>query len=209
VARAGIIFVVLMAVATLGGVVGVFLVGRLTPETPPYAAAPSPPTRTTTSSSATPAAPPLAQVGETVSNGGITLTVTAARTVESIDMNESNFRPGSGYETYTKTQPEQGGKFVVIETHIVNDGQSSLDLTCSWPIDAKLVDDRDRNFDPIDELYKLKGNPECNKQLQPGFEDDMTYVFLVPTDAKIFGLGFRDVTNSPGSSDFTVVRLDV
>jgi hypothetical protein len=98
---------------------------------------------------------------------------------------------------------------VVIETHIINDGQSSLDLTCSWPIDAKLVDDRDRNFDPIDELDRLKGNPECNKQLQPGFEDDMTYVYLVPADAKIVRWGFRDVTNPSGSSNFTQVRLDV
>jgi hypothetical protein len=98
---------------------------------------------------------------------------------------------------------------VAIETHIINDGQSSLDLTCSWPIDAKLLDDRDRNFDPIDELYKFKGNPECNKQLQPDFEDAMTYVNLVPADAKIVTWVFRDVTNPSGSSNFTLVRLDV
>jgi hypothetical protein len=28
--------------------------------------------------------------------------------------------------------------------------------------------DRDRTFDPIQDLYKLRGNPECNDQLQPG-----------------------------------------
>jgi hypothetical protein len=53
------------------------------------------------------------------------------------------------------------------------------------------VDDRDRRFDPINELYKFKGNLECNKQLQPGFEEDMAYVYLVPADAKIFHVGFR------------------
>jgi ABC-type polar amino acid transport system ATPase subunit len=44
---------------------------------------------------------------------------------------------------------------------------------------------------------------------QPGFEDDMTYVYLVPADAKIVALGFRDVTNLSGSSNFTLVHLDV
>lgn len=208
VARVGIMLVMLIAAAALGAVVAVLLVGTPTRTTSPDAAAPPPEARPAASPSSTPAPPP-AQVGHTVSNGGITLTVTAARTVESIDMNQSNFRPGSGYETYTKTEPEQGGAFVVIETHIINYGQTSLDLTCSWPIDAKLVDDRDRKFDPIHELYKLKGNPECNKQLQPGFEDDMTYVFLVPADAKIVTWGFHDVTNPSGSSNFTQVRVDV
>jgi hypothetical protein len=208
VARVGIMLIMLVAAAALGAVVAVLLVGTPTRTMSPDAAAPPPATHSATSPSPTPAIQ-LAQVGQTVSNGGITLTATAARTVESIDMNQSNFRPGSGYETYTKTEPEQGGTFVVIETHVINNGQSSLDLTCSWPIDAKLVDDRDRNFDPIDELYKLKGNPECNKQLQPGFEDDMTYVYLVPADAKIVTWGFRDVTNLSGSSTFTQVRLDI
>jgi hypothetical protein len=200
--------VVLVAVAALGGVVAVLLVGTPVPA-PSHTAAPPPSTRPETTPSATSAALPLAQVGQSASDGGITLTVIAARTVEPIEMNQSGFRPGSGYETYTQTQPEQGGTFVAIETHIVNDGQSSLDLTCSWPIDVKLVDDRDRNFNPIDELYKLKGNPECNKQLQPGFEDDMTYVYLVPTGSKIVGWGFRDVTTPSGSSDFTIVQLGV
>jgi hypothetical protein len=59
-----------------------------------------------------PCSPSLAQAGQSVSNGGVTLTVTAARTVESIDMNQSNFRPGSGYEAYTKTEPEHGVSFV-------------------------------------------------------------------------------------------------
>jgi hypothetical protein len=37
----------------------------------------------------------------------------------------------------------------------------------------------------------------------------MTYVYLVPADAKIVTWGFRDVTNHSGSSNSTLVRLDV
>lgn len=144
-----------------------------------------------------------------MSNGGVTLTVTAARVTDSIEMNESNFRPGSGYEEYTRTEPDAGGRFVVIETHVVNDAKVSMDLTCSLPISTVLADAQDRSFDPIPELYKLKGNPECNDQLQPGFEADMTYVYLVPTDATITGWGFTDTTESFGSGEYTPVRLNL
>ena len=94
-------------------------------------------------------------VGEQVSNGGITLTVKAARIATTVDMNESNYRPGSGYETYTKTPAGDGAKFVVVQTHVVNNAKTGLDLTCSLPVSTKLVDDEERQFDPIDDLYKL------------------------------------------------------
>ena len=161
------------------------------------------------SATPSPLAPAVGEVGQVVRNGGVTLTVTAARVADSIDMNESNYRPGSGFEKYTKTKPDAGGKFVVVETHIVNDAKVSMDLTCSLPISTVLVDAKDRNFDPIQDLYKLKGNPECNDQLQPGFETDMTYVYLVPIDAKITGWAFTDLTESLGNQDYTAVRLTV
>src|SRR4029453_7135433 len=43
---------------------------------------------------------PSASIGQTVNNRGITLTVTEAHAVDSVLMNESNFRPGSGYEIH-------------------------------------------------------------------------------------------------------------
>lgn len=136
-------------------------------------------------------------------------TVTSARTADFIELNESHYRPGSGYETYTKTKPDAGGKFIVVDTHIVNDGRTSMDLTCSLPISTVLIDSRNRDFDAIQDLYKLKGNPECNDQLQPGFEADMTYVYLVPVDAAITGWGFPDLTESLGNQDYTAVRFSL
>ena len=38
------------------------------------------------------------EIGQTVSNGGITLTVTAAQVAQSIKLNDSGYRPGSAYE---------------------------------------------------------------------------------------------------------------
>ena len=162
----------------------------------------------TSAPSASPTPEPRS-VGEEVSNGGITLTVKAARTASSIELNESNFRPGSGYEKYTRTPAGDGARFVIVETHVVNNAKTSLDLTCSLPINTKLVDDKERQFDPIDSLYKLKGNPECNDQLQPGFESDMTRVYRVPTAANVVGWAFQDFTEFAAgpAAEWTVVRL--
>jgi hypothetical protein len=85
---------------------------------------------------------------------------------------------------------------VMVSAHVVNNAQVSLDLTCSLPISTKLVDAQQRNFDAIDYLYKVKGNPECNDQLQPGFESDMTWVYLVPKTASVIGWALRTTPTS-------------
>ncbi|WP_216870641.1 DUF4352 domain-containing protein [Modestobacter excelsi] len=152
--------------------------------------------------------PQLAPVGQTVSNGGVTLTVTGAFVADTIELNETSYAPGSGYEEYTPTPPDAGGKYVVVETHVVNNAQVSMDLTCGFPIDTAVVDAQERYFDTIDSLYKLRDNPECNDQLQPGFEADMTYVYMVPATAQITAFGFADATDLANSSTkYTGVQL--
>jgi Telomeric repeat-binding factor 2. len=190
--------VLLIAVATAG----------CSNTTTPAPASSSQPVVSAQATTSAPAAA-MAVIGQELSNRGVTLTVKAARAVDTIDMNESNYRPGSGHETYTKTKPEAGGKFIVVETHVVNNAKVSMDLTCSLPITTKVVDDKDRNFDPIQSLYKVKGNPECNKQLQPGFESDMTYVYLVPTNATVIKFGFYDSTDFNGRVDWSRVQLAI
>ena len=116
--------------------------------------------------------------------------------------------PGSGYEKYTETPAGDDAKFVVVQTHVVNNAKTSLDLTCSFPVSTKLVDDQERQFDPIDDLYKLEGNPECNDQLQPGFESDMTWVYRVPSTANVVGWAFQDFTDfAAPPPQWTAVRL--
>lgn len=154
---------------------------------PPTSAA-----RPTTTPPATPE-PQIAGIGDTVTNGGITLTLVSAGPVDTIERNQSGFRPGSGYEDYTVTEPDPGGRFIAVRTHIVNYGRVGLDLTCSLPIDTILVDAQSRRFDPVESLHELCGNPECNDRLQPGFEADMTYIYLVPTSAQITGWVFADI----------------
>lgn len=90
----------------------------------------------------------------------------------------------------------QGGSYVYVEATVMNDSSDGIDLTCGYPMEVKLVEGAGgRRFDPVEGLDLVKGNPECNAQLQPGFEDSMTWIFLTPPGANVEALRFRDTTN--------------
>lgn len=148
----------------------------------------------------------VASLGEAAENFGVELVVEKASITNSIPMNRSGYRSGSGSETYTDAKPDSGGKYLVVQTTFNNIGKVSKDLTCGYALAIQAVDTEDRVFDPIDNLYEYKGNPECNAQLQPGFEEEMTYVFLVPKDAALIGVVFNDPENED-YDDYTAIRF--
>ena len=147
------------------------------------------------------------KVGQKLVNGGVTLTVTKAEIATTIPMNRSGYRAGTQLAKITHEKPEKGGKFLRVDTLIENTSKVSMDLTCSWPVDAKGVDSQEREFDKIDELYDLKGNPACNDGLQPGFKADMSYVYLLPEDADATSFIFRDPSDQTGTG-YTTVTFD-
>lgn len=145
-------------------------------------------TVTTSAKPTTPSGQPDAvAVGTEARSGGIAVTVSAMEVIPSYD------------EVYnrdvTTVSPRAGAKLIKVTATVLNDTKGAIDLTCNYVIDAKLVDDKDRNFEAIQDLYKIEGNPECNAQLQPGFDSPMTWIYEVPADAVISGIGFRDVTD--------------
>ncbi|MET9655600.1 hypothetical protein, partial [Streptomyces sp. NPDC006510] len=97
-------------------------------------------------------------------------------------------------------------KYVILETVVFNDSKASMDLTCSLPIVNSLLDEQERRYDTIDDLYEVAGNPECNEQLQPGFKDEMLFVYRVPKDAKIIAWEFSeyDLTSNREPSTITL-----
>jgi len=153
-------------------------------------------------------APPN-QVGERVSNLGITLTVTEVNAADSIPLNETNYPQGSGYETYTDTPAGPDAKYVTVKAHIINNTNKSLDLTCSLPIKTLLIDDTQQQFDPLPDLDKIQGNPDCNAPLQPGFESDMTWAYRVPANTHVTRWAFEDLTDMQGRNQYTGVRIQV
>ena len=109
----------------------------------------------------------------------------------------------------------RGGRYVLVETTVLNDTGMPIDMTCSVPVYAKVVGDSGRRFEPISGLRQIEGNPPCSQLLQPGSETDMTWVFAVPRDATISAFEFADhsklLTASPSdpvtAPEPTAVRL--
>lgn len=163
--------------------------------------------QTTEAAPSTSAVPAAAQIGQQVTAGGVTLTVTSAAPVPSISMNETNYDSSSPYAKFTNETPPAGAEYFAVATHVTNNSQVSMDLTCSYPIATKLVNAQQQQYDPIESLYKLKGNPKCNAQLGPGFSNDMTYVYMVPAGTQVLGWAFADATTLGAESAFTAVRF--
>lgn len=162
-------------------------------------------------SSPVPASTPdvdIFETGEAATHGGVQMTVHTIAASPTVRLNETNYRSGSGYETYTDVAAPAGGHYVTMTTTVKNAGKTSMDLTCGYPIDVALMDSDARAFDPIDSLYKMENNPECNARLQPGFEASMTYAFLVPDDATVVAAAIRD-TETEYSSMPSLVRISV
>lgn len=158
------------------------------------AATPSALAPTTTSYTPVPTskAPSL---NEAVTQDGITITVKSAVTAPSIRVNDTNYRTGSSLAIITNKAAPPGGKYVVVKTDVSNTGNKSMDLTCAGPVHVKLIDEQGRQFDAIQSLYKLEGNPECNSELQPGFNSPMTWAFVVPTTATAATFAFGSLEN--------------
>lgn len=138
---------------------------------------------------------PLPFEGATFRNNMIEITLIDVRESVSISINESGYRTGSGYETYTERPAGPGAKFVTVVTRVLNDGMGSIDLTCGYPVGTHIVDQRSRRFDSIRDLSHIYGNPECNFALQPGFSADMTWIYLLPDTAEVMSWEFEDVEN--------------
>lgn len=160
-----------------------------------------------TTSPATSAPPAAAQVGQAVTNGGVTLTVTSAAAVPTIAMNQAMTDNTSPYAKFAAVPPPAGAKYVAVTVHVTNNSQVSMDLTCGYPIANKLVNAQQQQYDAIEDLYKLKGNPKCNNNLQPGFSSDMTYVYAVPATSQIVGWGFADATDVSVQHDYSAVAF--
>lgn len=140
--------------------------------------------------------PTQADIGSTFRHLGITLIVVDVCGSLGVQLNNSRYRTGSGSETYETVAAGDGAKFITVKLRVLNDSKKGLDLTCGYPIKNYLVDEREREFTSIGKLYRIRGNPECNAKLQPGFSTDMTYIYRVPLNANITAFMFEDATDS-------------
>lgn len=158
----------------------------------------------------TPEPTPDDQVGETVTSGGIKLRVLdfrASRTIKYQGGVQSSVTPDANPKT---VKAPQGGRYFFVRTRLENDTKGAIDITCSYEIVATALDAEDREYQPVDELFQLRGNPRCNDKVQPGFKTTMTWAFLIPKGARVDRFTFQDVTEALESGTeepVTEVRL--
>lgn len=145
------------------------------------------PTPTPTPTATTP------QIGDAAVNGGIQLKVTSVAASPTVTLNTSGYRSGSGYETYEDVPAQAGGKYIIVTSVVTNNSKGPIDLTCGFPIDIKAFNVAAQVYSPIEDIRKIKGNPECNAQLQPGFESPMIWAFMVPEKTTIIAAMFAEV----------------
>lgn len=103
---------------------------------------------------------------------------------------------------------QQGRKLVQVNTYVTNNGKSPIDLTCSYEINARLINDKGQSFTPIDDDYKVAGNPECNFELQAGTGETMKWVYEIPQDSQLTGLIWQDVTDMNQDYDYSSFIFD-
>lgn len=104
--------------------------------------------------------------------------------------------------------PKQGHKLVQVNTYVTNNGKSPIDLTCSYEIDARVINEKGQSFTPIEDDYKVAGNPECNFELQAGTGETMKWVYEIPQDSQLTGLIWRDVTDMDKDYDYSSFIFD-
>lgn len=145
-----------------------------------------------------------------VQGNGATITIDAAYESDTIEMYSSDSWNDAEGRPVGNVEAREDGKYVVVETTVVNDTSSDMDLTCrstgGW-VEATLQVKDGSVYQPIQELYEIPDNPECNSNLGPGFDTEMTWAFLVPDDREPSTFSFKS-DSAPNDEAPTAIRLD-
>ena len=83
-----------------------------------------------------------------------------------------------------------GAKVMLVRVTYRNDGTVRADPFCGGR-GIVLIDERSRNFDPVDEAVSVAGNQIC-EGVQPGFRSTESIPFVVPSDARVTAVAVWD-----------------
>ena len=138
-----------------------------------------------------------------VEASGVTLKLDSLIESDHLMLNAEGYKPGVLPEE--RKEPVKGGKFITINTIVTNTSQSSMDLTCGFAVQAHLFNEDRQRYDPIQDLYRIPGNPECNDSLNPGFSIEMSWPFEVPEGMKATEFGFANPETN--YNDLTLIDI--
>lgn len=150
------------------------------------------------------------KTGEIVTNGGIEMKLISAS--EQSTINYDTCGDGCSNGEYAPKSPDEGTKYWIATVEVKNNTKKPLDITCGYPYEIIALNSKNQQYTPIQDLYQVQGNPECNAQLQPGLSTQTTYPFQVPLDAKMTAIAFRDVgdltTGEDGEDEYSYLIVD-
>jgi hypothetical protein len=91
-----------------------------------------------------------------------------------------------------------GSSLVAVRLEVKNVGDNDIDPLCGGGSGFVLLDQNDRNFDPLDKLLDINDNV-CDDGIQPGFKSTYTIAYRLPAGATI---GSLVVWNSDADDDY-------
>lgn len=119
------------------------------------------------------------KIGSVGYDDGLAFRVDRLEVVSSVPQDEFSDGP---------VTPVRGAKLVTATVTFTNNTSQSVDPFCGGR-SAILLDERDRNFEPLsDKMISIPGNEVCGEAVQPGFRDEVTLLFQIPRTAKVGGL---------------------
>jgi zinc-ribbon domain/Domain of unknown function (DUF4352) len=136
------------------------------------------------------------QVGEPAVDDDVTFKVLSLEAVSSIATDEFSDGPITA---------KPGAKLVKAVVRWKNNMSKSADIFCGGS-SAILLDQNDRNFDPIDDQIDIAGNNICGEDVQPGFTQTVTLAFQMPKDSNTAALA---LWNSDSEDDYDGQQTDV
>ena len=166
----------------------------------------------TESTSPTPTPTPslkIYKLNEPANHDGLVIQVKQAKISRTLLMNTSQYRPETDMATFEEVPAKAGASYMILTTRVTNNTKKGLDLTCGGPVQITVYNDQEQEYTPVEDLYQIKGNPECNSQLGPGFSAPMTWAFLVPTGSKMIAAGFYNINDFDAvNREPTFIALD-
>jgi hypothetical protein len=137
------------------------------------------------------------KIGGTGIDDGLAYRVTRLTEVPSIPQDE--------YTEPRTVTPVEGAKLVTADVTVTNNGSTSVDPFCGGT-GSVLVDEEDRNFDPLSEVQvSIPGNEICGDALQPGFKQSYTLAFQIPKSATPAGLAVWNSDSDDYSGESYVI----
>jgi len=155
-------------------------------------------TTTTTSASA------VYGLNQPITNGDVKFTLISAESPATI----TKYDASDGSSGYVSVSPKPNAKFILLHANVENIGRTPENRL--YIAAVVLSDQQDRLFNTIHENYAIQQNfdrEERNDELQPGFSDEVWFLYEVPKAAQIEYVALTEGDSRGNGESYDIIRL--